>query len=173
MLVASTPELLAKDQGDLWDSGKVASDQSIQVEYAGKPLRSRTRCHWKVRDLGSGTGKATAWSRPALWTMGLLKPEDWQAKWIKPGVAVPGKHGLENCAWIWFPQAGRFDRTPPGTAYFRARLQLPADAVVRRASVVMCADNSFALVRQWEGSAERRRLACTPEDRDHRTVEGR
>jgi alpha-L-rhamnosidase len=49
VLVASTAELLANDQGDLWDSGKVASDQSIQVEYAGKPLESRTLCHWKVR----------------------------------------------------------------------------------------------------------------------------
>ena len=38
VLVASTPKLLAKDQGDLWDSGKVASDQSIQVEHVGKPL---------------------------------------------------------------------------------------------------------------------------------------
>ena len=37
VLVASSPELLVKDQGDLWDCGKVASDQSIQVEYAGKP----------------------------------------------------------------------------------------------------------------------------------------
>jgi len=35
VLVASTPELLTKDKGDLWDSGKVDSDQSIQVEYAG------------------------------------------------------------------------------------------------------------------------------------------
>jgi alpha-L-rhamnosidase len=49
VLVASPPELLAKDQGDLWDSKKVASDQSIQVEYAGKPLESRQVCHWKVR----------------------------------------------------------------------------------------------------------------------------
>ena len=38
ILVASTPELLAKNQGDLWDSGKVASDQSAHEAYAGKPL---------------------------------------------------------------------------------------------------------------------------------------
>lgn len=82
VLVASTPELLAKDQGDLWDSGRVESDQSIQVEYAGKPLASRTRCHWKVRAWDKD-GKVSAWSEPALWTMGLLRPEDWQgAKWI-------------------------------------------------------------------------------------------
>ena len=144
VLVASTPELLAKDQGDLWDSGKLASDQSIQVEYAGKALLSRTQCHWKVR-VWDKDGKASAWTQPAKWSMGLLKPDDWQAKWIKPHVAVPIKHSLEHCSWIWFPQAGGFDRTPPGTAYFRARLLLPADAVVQRASVVMCADNSYAL----------------------------
>ncbi len=49
VLVASTPEKLAADEGDLWDSGQVASDQSTQVVYAGKPLRSRMRCCWKVR----------------------------------------------------------------------------------------------------------------------------
>ena len=49
VLVASSEALLKKDKGDLWDSGKVASDQSIQVEYAGKPLESRMVCHWKVR----------------------------------------------------------------------------------------------------------------------------
>jgi len=86
VLVASTPELLAKDQGDLWDSGKVASDQSIQVEYTGKPLASRMQCHWKVR-VWDKDGKASKWSKPAQWRMGLLKPEDWTAKWITMTVA--------------------------------------------------------------------------------------
>ena len=49
VLVASSETLLAKDQGDLWDSGKVASDESIQVEYAGKLLPSRQSCWWKAR----------------------------------------------------------------------------------------------------------------------------
>jgi alpha-L-rhamnosidase len=91
VLVASTPELLAKDQGDLWDSGKVESDRSIQVEYNGKPLTSRMHCHWKVRawtltfDLRPPT--ISAWSPPAHWSMGLLHPGDWAAKWI--GVKQP------------------------------------------------------------------------------------
>ena len=84
VLVASTPELLAKDQGDLWDSGKVVSDQSIQVEYAGRQLESRLVCHWKVR-VWLNDGKPSAWSAPAGWTMGMLEPKDWQAKWIKAG----------------------------------------------------------------------------------------
>ena len=84
VLVASSPELLAKDQGDLWDSKKVVSEQSIQVEYAGKPLESRTLCHWKVR-VWDKDDKASAWSKPSGWSMGLLKPDDWRAKWVKAG----------------------------------------------------------------------------------------
>jgi len=88
VLVASTPELLAKDQGDLWDSKKVVSEQSIQVEYAGNPLESRQACHWKVR-IWDKDDKASAWSAPAGWSMGLLKPDDWQAKWIGAPTDAP------------------------------------------------------------------------------------
>src|SRR5438046_10298725 len=41
VLVASSRETLAKDQADLWDSGKVASDETAQIVYRGKPLGSR------------------------------------------------------------------------------------------------------------------------------------
>src|SRR5437588_12704529 len=49
VLVASSPSLLTRDQGDLWDSGVQKEDQSIQVVYAGKPLTSRQEAFWKVR----------------------------------------------------------------------------------------------------------------------------
>lgn len=80
ILVASTPEKLFQAQGDLWDSGKVVSDRQIQVEYAGKPLDSRQSCYWKVGVWDSAD--QVHWSEPALWTMGVLKPADWQGKWI-------------------------------------------------------------------------------------------
>ncbi len=38
ILVASFPELLEQDKADLWDSGKVKSDDSISVSYAGAKL---------------------------------------------------------------------------------------------------------------------------------------
>jgi alpha-L-rhamnosidase len=82
VLVASTPERLARASGDLWDSGKVASDESAHVVYAGKPLESRTRCYWRVQ-VWDRDGKPTAWSRPALWSIGLLHPDDWSAQWIE------------------------------------------------------------------------------------------
>ena len=85
VLVASTLKVLEKDRGDLWDSGRVESDLTIHVEYAGKPLASKMRCFWKVR-VWDIHGRASSWSKPASWSMGLLKRSDWNAQWI----AAPG-----------------------------------------------------------------------------------
>ncbi len=81
VLAASTPKMLATDQGDLWDSGKVDSDRTLNVQYAGKPLASRMACWWKVRAWDKD-GRPSAWSQPAHWTMGLLRASDWNARWI-------------------------------------------------------------------------------------------
>jgi alpha-L-rhamnosidase len=81
ILVASSPEQLAADEGDLWNSGTVKSNQSIQVIYAGKPLESGQQCWWKVR-IWNNHGEVTAWSEPARWSMGILQASDWQARWI-------------------------------------------------------------------------------------------
>jgi alpha-L-rhamnosidase len=84
VMVAGTAANLDKSQGDLWDSGRVASDQSTHVVYHGKPLTSRMACYWKVR-VWDQNGRASDWSKPSTWTMGLLNPSDWKAQWI--GVA--------------------------------------------------------------------------------------
>lgn len=64
VLVASTAALLAEDRGDLWDSGRVQSDQSNQLEYAGKPLRSSQQVFWKVR-IWDERERPSPWSKPA------------------------------------------------------------------------------------------------------------
>jgi hypothetical protein len=94
ILAASSETLLKKDSGDLWDSGKIVSDETIQIAYAGQPLKSSQQVFWKVRAWDAG-GKVSAWSPAATWTMGLLDPSEWNAKWIsaagaeKYGVAYP------------------------------------------------------------------------------------
>ena len=86
--VASTPEALEQEDGLLWDSGRVASDQSAHVVYAGKELRSGSRCYWKVRAWDK-QGQPSPWSRAALWQVGLLDSTDWKAEWIgAPGNVV-------------------------------------------------------------------------------------
>lgn len=81
ILIASSPERLAHHEGDLWDSGKVAGATTLNVPYAGRPLASRTVCHWQVL-VWDKDGQPGAWSEPAQWTMGLLQPGDWTAQWI-------------------------------------------------------------------------------------------
>ena len=111
VLVASTPEALARDTGDRWDSGRVQDDQSIQVEYAGTALASGQECYWKVR-VWDAEGRASPWSDPARWTMGLLQARDWTGHWI----------------------AGPSLRDPDGQTFPVLRKQFKLDRAVRRAT---------------------------------------
>lgn len=80
ILVASSLEKLAAGEGDLWDSGRVDSDQSLYVPYGGKELKSNQRCFWKVK-VYTANGE-TEWSEPASWGMGLLGESHWSGRWI-------------------------------------------------------------------------------------------
>ena len=81
ILVASSKESLGRDTGDLWDSGRVSSDETFGISYAGRPLRSFERVYWKVRAWDKD-GKETPWSGVETWTMGVLSASDWRASWI-------------------------------------------------------------------------------------------
>ena len=119
VLVSSSENALAADKADLWDSGKIASDQSIHVVYAGSPLKSRQRCYWKVRAWDKH-GNASPWSKPAFWSMGLLKASDWNAKWI--GLDEGETRGDEY-------------RTLPARML---RREFNLERKIRRATVYMC-----------------------------------
>ena len=98
VLVASSAGALNAGTGDLWDSGRVESDQSIQVAYGGKRLASGAAAFWKVQIWDQG-GRTSDWSAPAEWTMGLLRAEDWHGKWIGreeagPSAGPPAEHRL-------------------------------------------------------------------------------
>jgi alpha-L-rhamnosidase len=86
ILAANSPELLRDGSADLWDSGKVESDQSIHVVYAGSPLQSRQRAYWSVivwDELGNASQ-----SEPGWFEIGLLHRDDWRAEWV--GAALRG-----------------------------------------------------------------------------------
>ncbi|MDD6210224.1 MAG: glycoside hydrolase family 78 protein [Bacteroidales bacterium] len=84
ILVASSPELLNAEKGDIWDSGKVESDESTLIEYAGKPLESGKRYYWMVQ-IWNQDGAKSKWSEPSWFETGLLNPSDWKAQWIASG----------------------------------------------------------------------------------------
>ncbi|MCC6677588.1 MAG: family 78 glycoside hydrolase catalytic domain [Phycisphaerales bacterium] len=77
----------------IWQSEKVASASTMHIEYAGPALESGRAYWWRVRTWDAA-GAETGWSRPAMWSTGLLKPEDWKASWIGvPGERTPAVSG--------------------------------------------------------------------------------
>ncbi|HMD70312.1 MAG TPA: family 78 glycoside hydrolase catalytic domain [Bryobacteraceae bacterium] len=89
ILVASSSLALARNHGDLWDTGVIHSAATIQIPYAGKPLVSGAEYWWKVQ-VWDEKNEVSAWSAPAHWGMGL-RAADWKARWIaaQPDGAAP------------------------------------------------------------------------------------
>jgi alpha-L-rhamnosidase len=80
ILAASSSDLLSAGQADLWDTGKVESDTSVHIPYAGKALTSRQRVYWQLTvwdETGQGSDSDVAW-----FELGLLNRDEWQAQWI-------------------------------------------------------------------------------------------
>ncbi len=144
VLVASSRSLLDGDQGDLWDSGRVESDQSIHVTYAGKTLESRTLCWWKVRAWDQ-ENQPSRWSEPASWSMGLLQGEDWRgAQWIgldesdDPGIEITD---VKAAQWLWYPEGNAAYDAPTETRYFRRAVEVPVDRKFVRAICFFAGDD--------------------------------
>ncbi len=134
VLVASSADVLKQDLGDLWDTGMVESSQSLNVVYAGAPLDTSQRCFWKVcvwyangktgDDLNVGT-----WSPAASWIMGVMKPEDWKAKWIASNEKFRPNFDLEFAQWIWTGNATDLSVAPQGKTYFRTVWDKPIESL--------------------------------------------
>ena len=81
---------VTRDGKTVWDTERVATSASVHVPYGGPALESSRRYTWRVR-VWDAAGKASAWSAPASWEMGLLKPGDWTARWIQAQGDEPAK----------------------------------------------------------------------------------
>ncbi|SFD27354.1 family 78 glycoside hydrolase catalytic domain [Algibacter pectinivorans] len=81
ILVSSNPDNLVSDNGDLWDSGKIESNKSVNVVYNGEALKSGEQYFWKVK-VWDVSGKVSNWSDIAKFSMGLIQAKDWKGLWI-------------------------------------------------------------------------------------------
>lgn len=134
ILVDTDKQALLAGRGNLWDSGRVNSDQSIQVEYKGRALASRTAAWWKAR-VWDADGNRSDWSAPIVWTMGLLRLEDWKAKWIGlDREDVPAAAGQDEAQAEHRRLAGRM-----------LRREFVAPQKVKRATAYMCGLGFFEL----------------------------
>jgi alpha-L-rhamnosidase len=129
ILVASDNSLLQKDQGDLWDSGKLASDQTTGIVYGGKALASQQRCFWKLK-VWDKDGKASAWSEPATWAMALLQAGDWKAQYISFRDTTPVYRSAQP---LFLPPARQY------------RKEFAASKAIRRATIYSTALGIYEL----------------------------
>lgn len=139
VLVATSTDLLANDIGDLWDSGKVTSDRP-NIPYSGVPLISEQQVFWKVR-VWDESDQLSDWSPIESWTMGLLKPTDWQGSWLTKPVGAPA--ALWGCSWIWYPEGDPAVSAPAGTRYFRQVITVRGDSPLVTATLLLTADNAY------------------------------
>ena len=99
VLAATSAARLRADEGDLWDTGKIDSAQSIQVSYGGKQLLSKQAVWWKVK-VWDQAGRDSQWSSPASWSMGLLEQSDWTGKWIGVNGGEEMPEEFDGSEWI-------------------------------------------------------------------------
>jgi alpha-L-rhamnosidase len=121
--VSSSLEKLAKEQGDVWDTGRVESSESLNVAYAGPALASRGRYYWQVR-VWDGDGKASAYSKASWWEMGLLAREDWKAQWITRDLPIERGDYASKPKWIWGANEDALAKATVGKRDFRLSFTL-------------------------------------------------
>ena len=123
ILVASEPELLAKREGNFWDSGKVVSAQSTNVIYAGKPLASGASYWWCVNTWNKD-GKESGFSAPQRFNTG-------EFNWVKrargrPWIRSPGGDCLRQISPD--ASAGKADLPAESAPFCPALSAQPGDA---------------------------------------------
>jgi alpha-L-rhamnosidase len=101
--VASKAEILAGGKGDVWDSGRVESDNSLGVSYGGPAFEPSKRYYWRVL-VWDKDGKAGTPSEVSWWETGLLQQENWKAKWI--GYEEPELRRVRESGAEWITDTG-------------------------------------------------------------------
>jgi alpha-L-rhamnosidase len=150
VLVASSQENLRNSNADVWDSGRVESSQSLNVKYAGPALAPSTRYYWQVK-LWDAAGNAYPASEPGWWETALLKPENWQARWISFETPEEDAVRHASAAWIANSDAKNADTAKHGEQRFAYRKTVSLDKTVQSATLYATAEDT---VSAWVNGAE-------------------
>ena len=136
IVVSSTPNLFAAGQGNVWDTGKVNSDQTAQIVYAGNAVQSRETFYWKVQ-VWDGSGRMRESKGPATWEMGLLHRPDWKAQWIGMPPHGDVRQTVRGASWIWYSEADAKGEMPKGSCYLQKEFEIDPARTVESAMLAI------------------------------------
>ena len=88
IIISDNEKNIILGKGDMWETGKISSDQNVNIVYKGKELKSFTRYYWRVK-VYDETSQSSSWSKPAWFETAMLDANDWKAKWINDGSKNP------------------------------------------------------------------------------------
>ena len=130
--VASRSELLNENKPDVWDTGRVASSQSLNIRYAGPSVAASTRYFWRVR-VWDTAAKTYPESETAWWETGLLKTDGWSAEWI--GFETLEESAVRNAPAVWIasPDAKALAGEKSAEQHFAYRATIALAGPVRQA----------------------------------------
>jgi alpha-L-rhamnosidase len=130
ILVSKRPSASGALKADIWDSGRIASEQSVDVRYAGPALEAQKRYYWQVR-VWDKDGKSYPLSDASWWETGLFASANWKAKWI--GYEGQELHSIREAGAIWITNAVVPNYTTQGDTHHDFRFAFPLQKSVKRA----------------------------------------
>jgi alpha-L-rhamnosidase len=102
--VATRAELLQSGKADIWDTGRIASAQSLNLRYSGPALQPSTRYFWRIR-VWDAVGKPYPDSAISWWETGLIKQENWRGQWI--GFETAEEDAVRHAPSVWITSPER------------------------------------------------------------------
>jgi len=146
ILVATSIQNLFLELGDVWDSNKVQSSDSTQIQFAGNLLHSNKTYYWQVM-VWNENDEPSSWSEPVKFSTGLFEKNEWQAKWIahifreEPEHSINFQPNIDK--WIWYPFRNSDDKFK--TIYLHKSFQLEQINLIESAILLVTADEKFQL----------------------------
>ena len=140
LLVATKPELLATGKADLWDSGRVASEQSLGVVYAGKAVAASTRCYWRVL-VWDKDGKGYPASEVTWWETGLMGSWNHYTKWIGYEQWDEAAVRAAKAEWVANPDSNAFPNLQRDRHTMAYRMPFSIGQRVKRAALYVSGEN--------------------------------
>jgi alpha-L-rhamnosidase len=143
--VASSAENLAVGKADVWDSGRIASDTSVDVPYSGPELKSETRYLWRVLAWDKD-GKPYPASAPSWWETGIGGAPgagDWaKTQWIGYEDREHKQVREPDAAWITNPAVEKYE--PRGDTRHDFRLTFDLKQPVKSAVLYATGQDTVA-----------------------------